>query len=138
MKIFSNEVVVVDFNSDYHIATVTWDGAPDFEQYKAPFEFLISEFKEPVVGMISDIRKQGVVGTQMRDWLKDDATPRAQTRGLKFYGIISDSNVFKKYYVNMVLKFLEGKDNIKRKLFNEVTACVSWVKGEIEAILEKV
>lgn len=135
-EIFKTEVVKLDYDRNYNLVYIEWFKNPALEQYKEPFQFLIHDFsqKEKVWGIISDIRNQGVVGPQHRKWLYEEATPHAQEKGLKYYGIVMDSNVFKTYYVNTMLKLVGNKDGVVRKVFHEFEKCDSWIKDNLSEL----
>ncbi len=130
-EVFKSSVATLRFDPEYNLVYLIWDGAITFDKYKEPFLFLLSQFKPEVVGIISDIRKQGVVGPEMRTWLQKEVTPRSKERGLKFFYVVSDANVFKHYYVNTIFRLLQGSDQIERKLFQDFDKCDTAIKASI-------
>lgn len=48
-----------------------------------------------------------------------EATPKAKERGLKFFYVVSESNIFKQYYVKTIFKLLSGNDSVDRRLFKD-------------------
>lgn len=68
-EIFRSDVASICFDPEFNLAYLTWEGTITLEKYKAPFLFMINDFKPEVIGVMSDIRKQSVVGPEMRSWL---------------------------------------------------------------------
>jgi hypothetical protein len=118
-NVFKSSVATVRYNPEYCLIYLEWHGHPSFEQYKAPFLYLIKDFKRPITGILADIRKQGIVGQEMRNWVQKEISPKAKERGLKFYYIVSDGNIFKQYYINAIFTLLQGSDLMDRKFFHE-------------------
>ena len=138
-NIFSTAFVDVQADEVDNIVYIFWKKQPDMEHYKEPFDFVIHEYSKDrnVNAMISDIRNQGIVGPQHRNWLQKEATPYAKSKGVICYGVISDSNIFKTYYVNTILSLVSGKDDVERKLFNDIESCEQWVRKQIAKKLNK-
>jgi hypothetical protein len=130
-EIFKSSVVSVRFSPEYNLVYLTWDGPLTFDKYREPFEFLLHDFKLEVNGIMSDIRKQGIVGPDMRNWLQKEATPKSIARGLRFFYVVSDANVFKQYYVNTIFKMLHDSDKIDRKLYKDFDKCENDIKAGI-------
>lgn len=119
------------YNPEYCLIYLDWHGTPSFEQYKAPFLFLVREFRKPITGILADIRKQGIVGHEMRNWVQKEISPKAKERGLKFHYIVSDGNIFKQYYINAIFKLLQGSDFVDRKIFQEYDTCEKAIIRQI-------
>lgn len=135
-EIFKSSVATLRYDDDYNLVYLTWGGTLTLEKYKEPFLFLLDSFDLPIIGLLSDIRNQSVVGPEMRNWLQKEATPRGYQRGLRYFYVASDMNVFKQYYVNTVLKVLAG-DGVDRKLFQDYDKAVRAIKSEITAYKAK-
>lgn len=118
-EIFKSSVATLRYSEEHSLVYLTWNGTLTLEKYQEPFKFLLQDFKPEVYGILSDIRKQGIVGPEMRTWLQKVATPASYERGLRFYYVASDANVFKQYYVNTILKLLSG-DSVERRMFADI------------------
>jgi len=129
--VFKSNLATLRYNPEYSLVYLEWHGHPSFEQYKAPFLYLISDFKRPITGILADIRKQGIVGQEIRKWVQQEVGPRAKERGLKFYYIVSDGNIFKQYYINVVFTLLQGADLVDRKFFQEFDKCEAAIIQQI-------
>lgn len=96
---------------------VKWDGAVTVDQYRETFEVALEHSIKgnTVKRFFTDTRTQGVVGPENRKWFEKEMLPRAVEAGLERAGTISDANVFKRYYLNMLLKSV-NKFNLPFKL----------------------
>lgn len=117
--VFKSSVATLRYNPEYALIYLEWLTRPSFEQYQAPFLYLVKDFKRPITGILADIRKQGIVGQEMRSWVQNEVSPKAKERGLKFFYVVSDGNIFKQYYINTIFKLMQGSDLIDRKLFQD-------------------
>ncbi len=131
-EIFKSDVARLCFDYEYGLAYLSWEGTLTLEKYKAPFLFMINDFKPEVTGIMSDLRRQSVVGPEMRQWLQNEATPKAIERGLKFFYVVSDANVFKQYYVQTVFRRL-GVDGVERKIFSDYDKCEQAIQAKIKS-----
>ncbi len=131
-EIFKSSVVTVWYDDLFKLAYLIWDckGGLSFEKYKEPFEFLIENTGISVLGVLSDSRNQGIIGTKMRSWLQKDGAPRAKQRGLKCHYVVTDANSTKVYYVNIIIRLLEG-DGLDRKLFRNFDEADQSIKTAI-------
>lgn len=75
---------------------------------------------------ISDIQKQGVVGPEDRKWFEAVAIPTAIELGLAKAAIIFDGNVFKMYYINMLLNHFTNK-GVPMKFFKDLKGAEKWI-----------
>ena len=95
----------ISYDPDLKMGKIVWKRKTQVEEYRDGFRTLL-EFnkKHPVHNFLSDIRKQGVVAPENRKWFENEMLPKAIDAGLKRAGSIFDGNVFKKYYMNMLIK----------------------------------
>ena len=135
-EIFKSDVVTLKYSEQYKLVYQTWHCSTPLtlDKYKEPFNFLIDNTQLTVYGILSDIRKQSVVGPDMRNWLQKEATPRSAKRGLKWFYIVSEANAFKQYYLNTILKILTG-DGIERKIFQDYEKADRSIKEAMSGIL---
>ena len=54
--------------------------------------------------------------------------PKGIDVGLKRAGVIFDGNVFKKYYLNMIIK-VTNKFGLPLKIFNKQEEAIEWFKS---------
>ena len=95
--------------------------------YKEKFEKgLIYADSVLVHYFISDIRKQGMVGSEDRRWFEQVALPKAIDKGLKKAAVVFDGNVFKMYYVNLLMVSFYNK-GINMKYFKDTPLAVNWL-----------
>jgi hypothetical protein len=89
----------------------------DTSQYRETFEVALQHSLDgnPVKRFYTDTRTQGVVGPENRKWFEKEMLPRAIESGLERAGTISEANIFKRYYLNMLLKPI-NKFNLPFKL----------------------
>ncbi len=135
-EILKTSVVTLRYHKQYKLVYLTWHskGGLSLQAYKEPFEFLAERSDLPVLGILSDNRNQGIVGTQLRSWLQKVGTPKAVARGLKCYFAVIDGNVFKKYYINTIFKLLEGK-GLELKAFQDFDEAERGIKTAVSKFL---
>lgn len=116
---------------DMSLIIIEWNGTLTNEQYRTAFVKAL-EFQEkctsPIHNFMSDVRRQGIVNPDNRRWFETVALPRAIKQGLKHAAVIIDGNVFKKYYLNLLLKTTK-RFRLPLKLFNSREDAYSWLKS---------
>jgi hypothetical protein len=125
--VFSAPYAKVTFIPEKRQLILIWDGNPTSEEYRKPFNAMI-EFgqKTPVDSMISDISKQGVISPDNRKWFEKEMMPRAVAAGLKRAAIVTSGNVFKLYYINIILSAV-NKFPMTVRLFNKRDEAITWL-----------
>jgi hypothetical protein len=125
--VFSEPYATVTFIPEKRQLVLVWDGNPGAEEYRKPFMSMI-EFgkKTPVDSMISDISKQGVISPDNRKWFEKEMMPQAVAAGLKRAAIVTSGNVFKLYYINIILSAV-NKFPMTVRLFNKREEAVTWL-----------
>jgi hypothetical protein len=126
-QVFSEPYAKVTYDSQKRQLLLIWDGNPTSDQYRKPFMAMI-EFgkKYPVDSMISDISKQGVISPDNRKWFEKDMMPQAVAAGLKRAAIVTSGNVFKLYYINIILAAV-NKFPMVTRLFNKREEASAWL-----------
>ena len=115
--IYDKQHAVVTYSPSMQMIKVKWDGAVTPDQYKETFEAALQHSLNgyPVKRFFTDTRTQGVVGPENRKWFEKDMLPRAIESGLESAASVTDANVFKRYYLNTLLKSV-NKFNLPFKL----------------------
>ena len=109
------------------IGFVTWLGVCSVDEYKSCFILLLEyQKKNPVKYFLSDIRQQGVINPQNRQWFQKVAMPQAVTQGLLKAAIVMDGTVFKRYYINVILQATKNIGLLMKTFDNEEKAC-DWL-----------
>lgn len=110
---------------------IVWHEPLTPEEYKKPFLALIDLAKKgnSVTRFLSDIRNQGLVTPETRKWFEKEMIPAAVTNGLKRATVISGSNVFKTYYINLILSSV-NKFNLPFKIFNDEERAIEFLMKE--------
>jgi len=123
--------VSVFYNDEMKLGKIVWHGNPTKDEYKKPFLTLLewSRKGNTVVRFLSDTRKQGVVSPENRKWFEIEMVPAAMSAGLKRSAVLTDSNVFKMYYLNMILSAV-NKFNMPFKIFNDETKAIEFLMSE--------
>jgi hypothetical protein len=86
------------------IGADTWRGSCPKEEYRELFEGLLKYASENLMKYVStDMRRQGLVSPENRKWFEKDMWPRGIAVGLCKVAAVTDANVFKRYYLNMLL-----------------------------------
>lgn len=120
----------VSYFSDLKLGKIEWKRKTSSEEYQYAFITLLDYAKNhPADNFLSDIRKQSVVSPENRRWFETEMLPAAIDAGLKRAGVIFDGNVFKKYYINMIIK-VSNKFGMPLKMFNTEEEAIEWFKGK--------
>jgi hypothetical protein len=121
------DFAVLTYDPDLKLAKIVWNGKATTKEYQHTFITLLEYSKEhKTENFISDLRKQAVVSPENRNWFETVVIPRAIELGLIRAAVIFDGNVFKKYYLNMILKVL-NKYKLPLKLFNSDEEANEWI-----------
>lgn len=129
--IFSENHVKITYHHNIKTVKVVWNGTFSKEQYQQAIEaaldfHLKGEF--PVDNYLSDILKQGIVNPESRKWFEQVAMPRAVKQGLKRAAIVFDGNVFKKYYINLILQATNAY-KLPLKFFSSEQEAIMWFQS---------
>jgi len=131
LVILSEPFVKVSFHPDLEMIKVVWEGSFSKEQYQDALTRALDyqeKSKLPVENYLSDIIKQGIVNPESRKWFEQVALPRAIKQGLKRAAVVFDGNVFKKYYLNLILQ-ASNAYKLPLKFFNSEEEAVKWFKS---------
>lgn len=124
-ELTTNEELLLDnphckvlYDRDKKLGIVIWNGSPNPQEYKAAFLTLLEWAKKgnPVERFLSDTRNQGVINPQNRKWFENEMVPQAIEEGLRRAAVITSGNVFKTYYLNIILSAV-NKFNMPFKIF---------------------
>ena len=117
------------YDATLKLGIIEWKQKPSNTEYQSTFEELITfSKKNPIENFLSDIRNQGVVSPDNRKWFENVMIPKAIDHGLKRAATIFDGNVFKKYYINMIIQVI-NKFGIPLKLFNTEEDAIKWFQS---------
>jgi len=118
----------VTYNPALKIGKVEWKAKASSEEYQKAIISLINyaEKNHPVLYYLTDITKQSVVSPEDRKWFENIMVPKAMGMGLKKAAVIFDGNVFKKYYINMIIQ-VTGKLGLPLKMFNKEEDAIQWL-----------
>ncbi|MBL6444733.1 hypothetical protein JMN32_00325 [Fulvivirga sp. 29W222] len=101
----------VTYDPERYIGKVIWQGNPKTEEYKLPFLKLLEWAEDhKTTRFLSDTREQGVVSPENRKWFEAEMVPAAINAGCKRAAVITSGNVFKRYYLNMILSVVNKFD----------------------------
>lgn len=104
-KIISEKYVDAYYSRDLKVVGIVWNGVFTKEQYIGLFERLLNHASgNPVIGVYTDIRKQGVVPIEARKHFEKVISPESTKLGIDKTGVVSDASPFKKYYLNTIIK----------------------------------
>ena len=123
--------VRITYHPDLKMVKVVWDGSFSMEQYQSALEFALDyQLKEevPIENYLSNILKQGIVNPNTRKWFEQVALPRATKQGLKRAAVVFDGNVFKKYYLNLILQ-TSRIYKLPLKFFNSEEEAINWFQS---------
>ena len=129
--IFENEYFKLGHEPELSIVLLKWKDfqSISFEDYKIPFEKAL-EFQKNVSvdNFLTDVRIQGVIAPGFRKWFQDYPLQASIEQGLKRTAIVSSANVFKKYYVNMILSST-NKFKLPIKAVSSQEEGLEWLKS---------
>ena len=130
-KVFESPSAVVYYVADKTLGKIVWRGSLTPEEYKKPFLALIDLAKKgtSVTRFMSDIRNQGIVSPESRKWFEKEMVPAAMANGLQRAAVISGSNAFKMYYINLILSSV-NKFNLPFKIFSDEEKAVDFLMKE--------
>lgn len=127
--ISDHDYAEISYDPSLKLGAVVWKRKPNNSEYQNAFETLIEYSKKhPVENFLSDIRNQGVVSPENRKWFETVMIPKAIDHGLKRAASVFDGNVFKKYYVNMILQAI-NKFGVPLKLFSTEEDAIKWFQS---------
>lgn len=119
----------ISYDPELKLGKIAWKRKTQTEEYRTAFNTILDfSKKNEVDNFLSDIRKQGVVSPENRKWFENEMLPNAVKAGLKRAGSIFDGNVFKKYYINLLIK-VSNKFGLPLKLFNTEEEAIAWFKS---------
>lgn len=131
--IFENDWAKSEYYPEEKLVLVTWkdkDRVLTFDEYKYVFEKSIefqSKNKSDIRFFISDSRNQGIISPKYRRWFQSEAVPKAQSQGLEKAAVVMDTNVFKRYYINHIMKTLNTL-GMPFKTFKSTEEAVQWFR----------
>lgn len=119
--------VTVTYLPDKELGKIVWHGNPG-DDYRKPFLALIDWAKKgyKVTRFLSDVRKQGVVSPDNRKWFEAEMVPAAMAHGLRRAAVQTDSNAFKRYYLNLILSAV-NKFNMPFKIFSDESRAIEFL-----------
>ncbi len=130
-----DEIIVFEENfaritcySQLKMLKVVWNGTFSKEQYQFALETALNFQQKvtfPIENYLSDIINQGIVNPESRKWFEQVAIPRAIKQGLKKAAVVFDGNVFKKYYLNLILQS-SNVFKLPLKFFNSEEDAIKW------------
>lgn len=129
--ILDEDYAEVNYIPEMELAYIKWKGNVSVDQYRNAFETV---YNHAVAGNLvrrfySDTREQGVVGPENRKWFEKEMLPKAIDQGLEKAGVVSDANVFKRYYLNMILKSV-NKFNMPFKICGSDEDVIAFLMEE--------
>jgi hypothetical protein len=129
--ILSTPYAKVYYLPSKNLGKIVWLGAATSEEYKKPFLTLIDLAKKgtTVTRFLSDIRQQGIVSPESRKWFEKEMVPAAVANGLKRAAVVSGSNAFKMYYINLILSSV-NKFNLPFKIFGDEEKAIDFLMKE--------
>jgi hypothetical protein len=126
--VFSESFARITYHTKYKMIKVVWNGSFSKEQYQLAIETALNfQLKElvPIDFYLSNILNQGIVNPESRKWFEKVAMPRAIKQGLKRAAVVFDGNVFKKYYLNLILQ-ASNSYKLPLKFFSTEEDAINW------------
>lgn len=127
--ILDTDYAEISYDRELKIGMIVWKRKTTTEEYQYAFITVLEYAKKfPADNFLSDIRNQSVVSPENRKWFEEEMLPNAIEAGLKRVAVVFDGNVFKKYYLNMILK-VTNKFKLPMKTFNSEEEAIEWFKS---------
>lgn len=127
--VIKTNYVHVIYEEELKMIKVQWIDKNTSEEYRETITKSLEYAKtHNVENYLSDIREQKVVSPEDRKWFTDEILPKAVEQGLKKAVVIFDGNVFKKYYLNTILK-ATNKFKLAFKFVNTEEEARAFIKG---------
>ncbi len=127
--ILDTDYAEISYDAELKLGRIEWKKKTTTEEYQYAFITLLEYAKNhPSDNFLSDIRKQSVVSPENRKWFESEMLPRAIEAGLKRAAVVFDGNVFKKYYINMIIQ-VTNKFGLPMKVFNSEEEALVWFKS---------
>lgn len=131
IELMNEPYVRVVYDDQREIGKIIWSGNPKADEYKKPFNVLLDYARagHPATRFLSDTRNQGVVSPENRKWFEKEMLPAAIAAGLKRAAAITGGNVFKRYYLNMILSTV-NKFNMPFKIVSDEESAIKFLMEE--------
>ena len=127
IELLNTDYVEVIYHNDLNIGEVIWKRSTTLQEYKSVFDVLLKySEKREVPYFLSDITNQGITTPEKRQWFEKEMLPKAINRGLKKSAVVTDASIFKKYYLNVLLK-TTAKFGLELKLFGTRDEAIMWL-----------
>ncbi|MFA0963886.1 hypothetical protein AB9P05_18920 [Roseivirga sp. BDSF3-8] len=112
----------------------TWLKGTTPEQYRDVFNHILKGFQDyGAKTYLSDIQKQGIVGTESRKWLESTIIPEALKAGMRNIFVITSEDAFKKFYLDRVKNEVEKQSTIiNTQYFPSEESALKACKAEVE------
>ena len=127
MVVKQTSYATVTIFEDKSIGMIQWTGKCTSEEYRSTFLYLADvQKKHGIIRFLSDVREQAIITPEDRKWFEKEALPLAINQGLKVSAVVFNGNVFKKYYLNLILQ-ATNKFGLPLKLFNDLEQAKEWL-----------
>jgi len=129
--VFSEPFAKVTYHSENNTVKIVWNGSFSKEQYQEAIESALNyqaKSHMPIENYLSNILKQGIVNPESRKWFEQVALPLAIKQGLKRAAVVFDGNVFKKYYLNLILQ-ASNMYKLPLKFFSSEEEAIKWFQS---------
>jgi len=126
--VFNENFARITYHPSHKMIKVVWNGAFSKEQYQSALEIALEYQKKEGVSIenyLSNIVSQGIVNPESRKWFEQVAIPRATKQGLRRAAVVFDGNIFKKYYLNLILQ-ASNAYKLPLKFFNSEIDAIKW------------
>ena len=123
-----SDYYTVSYDDELQLGKIVWYGSPDEKDYKKPFQ-LLGELcnKKPLKYFLSDVRKQGAISPELRNWFKREMLPEAIKLNLFKAAVIYKESPSKEYYLNNIMP-VARKLGINLVFFKNYKDAMAWFK----------
>ena len=96
--------------------------------FEDAFEYVVNNNIE-LWHFLSDTTDQNIISPEDRKWFQNTMVPKVDEYGLKKAVVLSrGGDPFKKYYLNMILRWINRNMNMRMKVFNSEEKAYEWFK----------
>ncbi len=129
--IFDKDFAVIKLDKELSLMELEWKRIISSSEYREGFRCVLENIENnSIARIITDSRKQGIIAPEDRIWLETEMIPKAIKGGLRYIATVMSENVFKKYYLNQIVK-QSTKSGIEMELFDNYNNAKNWILSKI-------
>ncbi|WKN30357.1 STAS/SEC14 domain-containing protein [Porifericola rhodea] len=129
MIFFENEFAQINYLEDAKTVEMVWKQTTSSQMYRDLFAKGVEALEHfQVANWLSNTTDQGLVAPEDRKWLETQMIPTAIRSGLRNIAVVVSKDIFKRYYVDNVRKYVE-KSHLSMQYFDDTKEAVQWLSS---------